>query len=102
MKKLDAVILMHLANESLTVQQICEELELSPSQVHRKVKSLTGLTPFQYLRSLRLDHAQSLIKTTAMNVSEIALIVGFKELSSFSDVFKKEYGMTPVLMRKVA
>lgn len=69
-------------------------------QLYRKVKALTGLSPVELLRKSRLNKADQLLRSTGMNISEVAYTVGFTSPSYFSKCFKDEFGIQPVeLMR---
>jgi AraC-like DNA-binding protein len=72
---------------------------VSRAQLYRKKKALTNDSIANYLLQQRLHWAWQLLKTTELNVSEIAYEVGFKDPSYFSRVFKKRFGGSPVEMR---
>lgn len=61
----------------------------------RRFKSLTGLTPMNYIQILRLESAKSKITEGGLKISEISALCGFKDASYFTRCFKKRYGMTP-------
>ena len=61
----------------------------------RRFKSVTGLTPMNYIQILRLEAAKAKIKESGLKISEISALCGFKDASYFSRCFKKRYGMTP-------
>ena len=83
-----------LSDEAYSVEQLSRNLFLSYSQVHRKLSALTGYSPNQYIRALRLQKAVDLLKTTDDSVSSISLACGFSDASYFGKVFRQEYGMT--------
>lgn len=66
----------------------------------RKFKEHTGVTPMQYILSIRIAHAQNLLETTSYNVSEIAALVGCDNPLYFSRLFHKQLGMSPSDYRK--
>ena len=68
---------------------------MSRSQLHRKIKALTGKSPSLYLRSVRLTKAKKMIEEKAGNISEIAYTVGFSSPIYFSRCFKDEFGYPP-------
>ena len=80
--------------------QLIRGLGMSRSQIYRKVKALTGLSPSVFIRNIRLGHAQKLLKSSDLNISEIAYEVGFSTPAYFSDVFFNEFGIRPKDMRK--
>lgn len=70
-------------------------MDLSQVQLYRKLKALTGLTPVQFIRHLRLEKAKHLLKTTDLHVSEVAYDVGFSDPAYFSRIFQKEFKVSP-------
>lgn len=85
----------HVSDENFGIAELCEILNISRTQLHRKLKKLTGLSASHYLRSLRLEIAKDLLEKTGLNVSEVAYRVGFSSPSYFSKVFKEEFGYAP-------
>ena len=76
------------------VSGIRKAMHLGKSQLHRKIKDLTGKTPIQYLRSVKLNKAKSLLRSGA-NVSTVAFDLGYRDPKYFTRVFKDEYGVSP-------
>ena len=71
------------------------DMATSKSTLHRKLKSLTGLSPGEFIRNVRLKHAVQMLNNNVGNISEIAFAVGFNDPKYFSRCFKIEFGMTP-------
>ena len=67
----------------------------------RRFKSVTGLTPMNYIQILRLESAKIKIKSEELKLSEISALCGFKDANYFTRCFKKRYGMTPARYAKV-
>ena len=84
-----------LADESYDFEHFAMDMSSSKSTLHRKLKSLTGLSPWEFIRNIRLKHAAQMLKNNVGNVSEIAFKVGFNDPKYFSRCFKSEFGMTP-------
>ena len=95
MLKIRALIEANLANENFGVEDISKAIFLSRTQVHRKLKALTQKSTGQYIRTIRLHHAQQMLKTTNKSITEIAFDVGFKDPAYFSRVFSEEFGKSP-------
>lgn len=88
-----------LEDSELSVEDLAAEMNLSRVQLYRKVKSLTGSTPVELLRTARLKRAYQLLLTTDKSVSEVAYQVGFTAHSYFTKCFKDEYGKLPGELR---
>ena len=73
---------------------------MSVSWFIRNFKEYTSSTPAQYLLSLRISNAQTLLENTAYNITEIANIVGYDNPLYFSRLFRKQCGMSPSEFRK--
>ena len=89
-------------NTKISVAQYAESLHISTNWFIRNFKQHMKISPAQYLLSLRMVNAQSLLENTDYSVGEIAEIVGYDNQLYFSRVFKKEYGISPVQYRKRA
>lgn len=90
----------HLSDENFGIAELCELLNISRAQLHRKLKKLTGLSTSHYIRTLRLEIAKNILETSDMNVSEVAFKVGFNSPTYFSKVFKVQFGYTPSELRQ--
>lgn len=100
MKKIHDFMLDNLNDEKFNIEDLCVEMAMSRTQLYRKFKTLTNRTVFEYLFSIRLHKAKELLMTTNSNVSEIAFLSGFKNLSHFSRVFTDEFGVNPSKIRE--
>ena len=89
-----------LTDSDISVEDLAADLNLSRVQLYRKVKSITGSSPVELLRTARLNRGYQLLLTTDLTVSEIAYQVGFTAPSYFTKCFKEEYGMLPGDIRK--
>ncbi|AVR45155.1 DUF4242 domain-containing protein [Christiangramia fulva] len=82
-------------NPNLQLSDIESFLGSSKSQVYRKLKSLTGTSPNNFIKNYRLQNAFELIKNQIGNISEVAFQVGFNSPSYFAKCFHKRYGILP-------
>ncbi|WP_258171149.1 AraC family transcriptional regulator [Paenibacillus sp. R14(2021)] len=89
----------HLS-EHLSVQEMAQRANLSPSRFSAKFKEQFGLPPHQYLMQLRIRHARELLSGSNHAMEEIAAYCGFADIHHFSKSFKKETGTTPGAFRK--
>jgi DNA-binding response OmpR family regulator len=86
---------VHLADPDFDVEGLGQEVGLSRVQLYRKLYALTGQSPSDCIRTLRLRRGAELLAQKAGNVSEVAYRVGFKEASYFSRCFSQAYGCSP-------
>lgn len=89
------VINKNLNNSDLSVDKIADEVGISRVHLHRKMKELTGQTPHDFIRNIRLKQAANLLSSNNMNITEVMYACGFNNAASFSTIFKKFYGMSP-------
>ena len=97
---LKEVFLRNMANPEVKMDDLGDELGMSRVQLYRKVKALTGISPVELLREMRLQRAYTLINSTTKSISEIAYEVGFHTPSYFSNCFKKQFGKYPTELRE--
>jgi YesN/AraC family two-component response regulator len=96
LEELENYILSQLNMPGLSVTNIAHEFAMSESTLLRQLKKLTGLTPNQYLREVKLNQAQVfLTNQTYRSIAEVAYQVGFKDPTSFARSFKKRFGKAP-------
>lgn len=89
----------NMSNADLRMDDLGEEIGLSRVQMYRKVKALTGLSPVELLREMRLQRGYALLSGTTKTVAEVAYEVGFSKPGYFSTCFKTKYGKLPSEMR---
>ena len=90
----------NLSDEDFGITELCRSVNLSRTQVHRKLKALTGKSASAFIRSIRLNKAKTLLLSSDLTVSEIAYDVGFHDPNYFSRTFNDEFGMPPSAIRK--
>ena len=95
LERVMATINSHLNDSDLSVDLVAEEVGISRVHLHRKMKELTGQTPHDFIRNLRLKQAANLLANQGMNVTEVMYACGFSNSASFSTLFKKFYGVSP-------
>ena len=71
------------------------EVTMSRSSLHRKLRGITGLTPGDFVRIIRLKKAAELLKTGEYRINEICVLIGMNSISHFSKVFYKQFGVLP-------
>lgn len=88
-------ILSRLDDESLSGAQVAAAVSISEMQLYRKLKGLIEMTPTEYIRSLRLERAAQMLKTSNKTVQEIMYSCGFVTKTYFFREFARRYGMSP-------
>ncbi|AUP81186.1 hybrid sensor histidine kinase/response regulator transcription factor [Flavivirga eckloniae] len=94
-QKLLSYINDNISNSNLSVEELATHLNLSRSQLYRKVKALTGQTINEFIRRIRLERAKQTIEKGSSNISEACYSVGFTSPSYFSKCFKAHFGVLP-------
>ena len=85
----------HIEDGEFDVESLSAELNMSKSTLYRKIKSMTGLTPLELIRNIKMKRACMMLLEKKMNISEIAYAVGFGNPKYFTKCFKEEFSMTP-------
>jgi signal transduction histidine kinase/DNA-binding response OmpR family regulator len=89
------LILSEIGNEAVSIKDICSRMLVSRSQLHNKIKAVTGFSTSIFIRKIRLEEARKLIRNTDLHISEVAYRVGFEDPNFFTRVYKKEFGESP-------
>ncbi len=88
-------------SEKISLDQIAENMYLSPFYISRIFKGETGYTPIRHLINLRLEKAKALLEGGYQgSIQEVAALVGYDDAYHFSKLFKKKYGISPSQVRK--
>lgn len=95
MDNLMAFVHEHIDNGDLKIEDIANGINMSRSVFFKKLKALTGLSPNELLKNVRIKQAAKLIKENNYSMQQIAFMVGFNDAHYFSRCFKQKYGMTP-------
>lgn len=98
--KATAFVEQNLDNTELSVEMMSEYLGMSRVHLYKRLLSITGSTPSEFIRVIRLKHAARLLKEGQLNVSEVAYKVGFNLPRNFSRYFKEYYGVGPSQYKK--
>lgn len=93
--RVNRVINENMANVQFDVNRLAELMNMSRTQLFRRLKPIIRQSASGYIRSLRLQKAKELLETTEHRVSEVAYLTGFETPSNFTKVFVKTFGMKP-------
>jgi two-component system sensor histidine kinase ChiS len=89
------IIDKNIDDSEFSVNELADALFISRSQLHRKIKTLTGLSTTHFIRTVRLEKAKDLLKTNSGNVTEVAYLCGFSSQSYFTKSFADYFGYPP-------
>lgn len=89
-------LMKNLSNDIMTVPLLANEFTMSESSLLRQLKRLTGLSPIQYIREMKMDKARVMLEEkTYKSISKVASKVGYADVRTFSRAFKKRFGKLP-------
>lgn len=95
LKRAIEIVEANIADSQMSVEKMAEQMNMSRTSLHRKIKSITGFPPSELIRSIRLRRAARLIANRVDSPTQVAHAVGFEDYSHFSKVFKKHFGVSP-------
>lgn len=88
-------VLQNISRTTLSVEEMAKSLNMSRAHLYKKLTAITGKTPIEFIRAVRLRQAALLLRQGTFNVSEVAYEIGFNNPKNFSKYFKDEYGVSP-------
>jgi ligand-binding sensor domain-containing protein/DNA-binding response OmpR family regulator/nitrogen-specific signal transduction histidine kinase len=94
-EKLNASILENMSNEKFSIDSLSEQFFMSRSNFHKKIKSITGITPNDYIKLIRLNKSAQMLATGKYKINEVCYLVGFNTPSYFSKCFYDHFGKLP-------
>ena len=92
---LQEILDKHLPDPEFSVDQFCKKTCMSRTQLHRKLKALTGLSATAFIRTQRIKMAANIMLNPDINISDVCFSTGFNDTSYFSKCFKEIQGITP-------
>lgn len=95
LRKLSSAIIDNISDSSFSVELLAETLAVSKSLLLKKTEALTGESPIELIKRIRLTKAAKLIENNFGNVTQVGLEVGFNNPSYFAECFKKQFGVAP-------
>ena len=100
--KLLGVMEKQLDNNTLTVDDLVDEMGMGRTVFFNKLKSMTGLSPVEFIREMRIKRAAQLLEDRQYNITEVTYMVGMNDSRYFAKCFKNTYGVTPSEYRRTA
>ena len=95
LSKVNALILKNISNDTYSIDELASDMSVSRTVLQRKLKGLTGSTPNDYIRLIRLKKAAELLSLDGYRVNEVCYMVGFNSPSYFTKCFVKQFGVKP-------
>ena len=95
MKNALAYIEKNITNPNFSVEELSKHLNLSRVSLYKKLLTLTGKTPVDCIRTIRLKRAVQLLEKSKLSIANVAYEVGFNNAAYFAKVFREEFGMLP-------
>ena len=99
MRNVEQFVLQNMSRGQISLEDIAAAMGMGRVPFFHKIRAITSKTPAEIVREIRLKHACTLLVTTNINLSELALNVGFMTAENFINIFKDKYGMTPLEYR---
>ncbi len=94
-KRILEVVKTNISNSGFGKDEFALEMNVSPSLLYKKIKTLTDQSPNEFIRNVRLNHAQELLQSGKYTVTEVSELCGFASAGYFSTVFRKHFGKSP-------
>jgi len=94
------IIEKHIDNDQFSIKFLADSLNMSPSQLNRKLNALIGQSAGKLIQSHRLHRASEILKNSDLTIAEISYKVGYSDQAYFSRTFKKQFGKSPSKYRK--
>ncbi len=99
--KARGIVIDHLDETEFSVMHLYRAVFLSRTQLHKKLKALTGMSATHFIRHIRLSKARELLKNQVLNITEIAYQVGFSDPNYFTRCYGEEFGESPSETRSI-
>ena len=99
MRNVEQYVLQNMSRGQISLEEMASAMGMGRVPFFHKIRSITTKTPAEVVRELRLKHACTLLVTTNINLSELAINVGFMTAENFINIFREKYGMTPLEYR---
>ena len=95
LQRLQELVEANISNEDFSVQTLSEQMAMERSGLYRRVQMLTGLSPSNYIKRVRMDVAARLLRETSLPFADIAIRSGFSTTKYFNKVFKETFSTSP-------
>ena len=101
-EEIQAYIVQHMQEGNLEIEFLAKQFHISVRQLHRKIKSISGMSPAKFIKEVQLQKARRLLEDgDFVSIGDVAYKVGFEQAATFSTVFKKRFGVSPSNYKKI-
>ena len=99
MRNVEQYVLQNMSRGQISLEEMASAMGMGRVPFFHKIRNITAKTPAEVVRDIRLKHACVLLTKTNINMSELAINIGFSTAENFINIFKDKYGMTPLEYR---
>jgi ligand-binding sensor domain-containing protein/AraC-like DNA-binding protein/DNA-binding NarL/FixJ family response regulator len=99
MRNIEQYVMQNMSRGQISLEEMATAMGMGRVPFFHRIRTLTGKTPAELVRDMRLKHACILLKRTNINMSELSSNVGFMTAENFINIFKEKFGMTPLEYR---
>ncbi|MBP3512082.1 MAG: helix-turn-helix domain-containing protein [Prevotella sp.] len=99
MMNVEQYVLHNMSRGNINLEEMASAMGMGRVPFFHKIRNITSKTPAEFVRELRLKHACTLLQRTNINMSELAITLGFMTAENFANIFKEKYGMSPLEYR---
>ena len=99
MKNIEQYVMQNMSRGQISLEEMASAMGMGRVPFFHRIRNLTGKTPAELIRDMRLKHACILLKRTNINMSELATNIGFMTAENFITIFREKFGMTPLEYR---
>lgn len=99
LKNIEQYVLQNMSRGQIGLEELATAMGMGRVPFFHRIRNLTGKTPTELIRDMRLKHACILLKRTNINMSELAVNIGFVTAENFINVFKEKFGLSPLEYR---
>ena len=100
LNKIKEIVFENISNQDFKIDEVVSKVGMSRSKFYRKLKNITGISPVNYLRKIKLEYAAQVILKSDHTISEVAYLSGFSDVKYFTKCFLKEFKEYPSEYRK--
>ena len=99
MRNIEQYVMQNMSRGQISLEEMATSMGMGRVPFFHRIRTLTGKTPAELVRDMRLKHACILLKRTNINMSELSLNIGFMTAENFINIFREKFGMTPLEYR---